>query len=74
MKKIAALLVAGGMAFTLAGCTDHYQMQTNDGRTIITNGKPEVDEDTGMIGYKDTNGIRQQINRSDVKELSELDQ
>lgn len=46
-------------------------MHTNDGRTIVTSGKPKVDDDTGMISYKDVSGTQQQINRSDVKELME---
>ncbi len=47
----------------------------NDGRTIIvSDGKPQTDNDTGMISYKDANGNKQRINRTDVKEMVELDQ
>jgi len=44
-------------------------MHTNDGRTIVSEGKPQVDDDTGMISYKDAYGNEQQINRADVKEM-----
>ncbi|MBN0394099.1 YgdI/YgdR family lipoprotein, partial [Pseudomonas aeruginosa] len=52
----------------------NYVMHTNDGRTIVTDGKPQTDNDTGMISYKDAWGNKQQINRSDVKQLCELDE
>ncbi len=48
--------------------------RTNDGRTIVAEGKPVVDNDTGLIRYKDANGVKQQINRADVKEMVELNQ
>lgn len=74
MKKLAAVLVAGAMAFTLSACSSNYVMHTNDGRTIVADGKPSVDNDTGMISYKDANGNKQQINRTDVKEMAEMGQ
>lgn len=74
MKKLAAVLAACTMAFTLTACSSNYVMHTNDGRTIVTEGKPKVDDETGMISYKDANGNKQQINRSDVKEMVEIDQ
>jgi len=74
MKKLAAVLAACAMTFTLAACSSNYVMHTNDGRTIVAEGKPVVDKDTGMIRYKDANGNKQQINRSDVKEMVEMGQ
>lgn len=74
MKKLAAVIAACAMTFALAGCSSNYVMHTNDGRTIVAEGKPMVDDDTGMISYKDANGSKQQINRSDVKEMVEMDQ
>ncbi|MCE0802311.1 YgdI/YgdR family lipoprotein [Buttiauxella sp. A2-C1_F] len=63
------------MAFGLSGCSSpNYVMHTNDGRTIVSDGKPKTDDETGMISYKDANGNKQQINRTDVKEMVELDQ
>ncbi len=74
MKKLAAVMAACAMTFVLAGCSSNYVMHTNDGRTIVAEGKPVVDKDTGMISYKDANGNKQQLNRSDVKEMVEMDQ
>lgn len=74
MKKIMAVSLAALFFITaLSGCTrSSYAIHTNDGRTIISDGKPKEDAKTGMIGYTDANGTEQQINKSDVKELSEL--
>ena len=74
MKKTAAVLSALLLAFSLAPCSSNYVMHTNDGRTIVADGKPKVDNDTGMISYKDANGVEQQINRADVKEMVESNQ
>lgn len=74
MKKLAAVLAVCTMAFTLAACSSNYAIHTNDGRTIVAEGKPKVDGDTGMISYKDANGNKQQMNRSDVKEMVEMGQ
>ncbi|WP_455425574.1 YgdI/YgdR family lipoprotein [Dryocola sp. LX212] len=75
MNKAAAIVSACLMTFTLAACSSpNYVMHTNDGRTIVADGKPQTDNETGMISYKDANGNKQQINRTDVKEMVELDQ
>ncbi|HHL2501259.1 TPA: YgdI/YgdR family lipoprotein [Yersinia enterocolitica] len=71
MKKTAAVISALMLAFTLAACSSNYVMHTNDGRTIVADGKPKVDDETGMISYTDANGTEQQINRSEVKEMAE---
>ena len=72
MKKTAAIISACMLTFALSACSG--SMHTNDGRTIVSDGKPQTDNDTGMISYKDANGNKQQINRTDVKEMVELDQ
>ncbi|MHA3491104.1 YgdI/YgdR family lipoprotein [Yersinia enterocolitica] len=71
MKKTAAVISALMLTFTLAACSSNYVMHTNDGRTIVADGKPKVDDETGMISYTDANGTKQQINRSEVKEMAE---
>ncbi|AJJ10613.1 hypothetical protein CH64_1688 [Yersinia rohdei] len=71
MKKTATVISALMLTFTLAGCSSNYAMHTNDGRTIVADGKPKVDDETGMISYIDANGTEQQINRSEVKEMAE---
>ncbi|MBB1202901.1 YgdI/YgdR family lipoprotein [Enterobacteriaceae bacterium 89] len=74
MKKTAALISACMLTFALSACSGpNYVLHTTDGRTIISEGKPQTDSDTGMISYKDANGNKQQINRSDVREMVEMD-
>lgn len=57
---------------TLTGCSHtSYAIHTTDGRTIISDGKPQR-SDTGLLGYTDPNGTKLQINKNEVKELSEV--
>ncbi|WP_312240639.1 YgdI/YgdR family lipoprotein [Pantoea sp.] len=76
MKKkmlpvIALMLMTGVTALT--GCSSNQVMTTNDGRSIITDGKPQIDEETGLISYTDAQtGLTEQINRSQIKNMSEL--
>lgn len=70
MKKIATVGSAIILAFSLVACSSNYVMHTNDGRTLVADGKPKVDDDTGMISYIDANGDEQQINRANVKEMT----
>ncbi|MDN5148168.1 YgdI/YgdR family lipoprotein [Escherichia coli] len=75
MKKTAAIISACMLTFALSACSgSNYVMHTNDGRTMSLTANHRPDNDTGMISYKDANGNKQQINRTDVKEMVELDQ
>ncbi|MGL9750264.1 MAG: YgdI/YgdR family lipoprotein [Symbiopectobacterium sp.] len=58
-------------ALSLTACSSNYVLHTNDGSTIVAEGKPKVDEDTGMISYVDAYGHEQQINRNNLKEMVE---
>jgi len=66
--------VAALSLFVLAGCSSNQTLNTTDGRTIVTDGKPQVDSDTGLISYKNAQtGKTEQINRDQVKNMNELD-
>ncbi|MBN0336219.1 YgdI/YgdR family lipoprotein, partial [Pseudomonas aeruginosa] len=56
MTKAAAIISACMLTLGLSACSSNYVMHTNDGRTIVTDGKPQTDNDTGMISYKDAWG------------------
>ena len=56
MKKWAVIISAVGLAFAVSGCSSDYVMSTKDGRMILTDGKPEVDEDTGLVSCRDREG------------------
>lgn len=71
MKKWAALISAVGLAFAVSGCSSDYVMSTKDGRMILTDGKPEVDDDTGLVSYRDQEGNKMQINRDEVSQIIE---
>ncbi|MEX7607286.1 YgdI/YgdR family lipoprotein [Enterobacter asburiae] len=74
MNKTAAIISACAFTFALSAYSgNNYVMHTNDGRSIVSEGKPTTDNDTGMISYKDANGNKQQINRTDVKEMKEIE-
>lgn len=59
--------------FTVAGCSSNQAVKTTDGKTIVTDGKPQVDDDTGLVSYENAEtGKTEQINRDRVKGMSEL--
>ncbi|WP_316391464.1 YgdI/YgdR family lipoprotein [Citrobacter farmeri] len=73
-KLLIASIFAAATVFTVAGCSSNQAVRTTDGRTIVTDGKPQVDEDTGLVSYKNAEtGQTEQINRDQVKNMSELD-
>ncbi|MBK4714907.1 MULTISPECIES: YgdI/YgdR family lipoprotein [Tenebrionibacter/Tenebrionicola group] len=71
MKKWAVAISAVGIVFAVSGCTSDYVMATKDGRMILTEGKPEIDDDTGLVKYRDIQGNEMQINRNDVSQIIE---
>ena len=73
-KLLIASLFTAATVFTLAGCSSNQAVRTTDGRTIVTDGKPQVDDDTGLVSYKNAEtGQTEQINRDQVNNMSELD-
>ncbi|MGC6077917.1 YgdI/YgdR family lipoprotein [Citrobacter portucalensis] len=70
---ITSIFTAAAL-FTVAGCSSNQALKTTDGKTIVTDGKPQVDDDTGLVSYKNAQtGKTEQINRDQVKDMSELD-
>lgn len=63
-----ALLAAG---LLLSGCSSNYVMATKDGRMIMTQGKPTIDEETGLVKYTDQAGHEMQINSDEVSTMIE---
>ncbi|AGB79730.1 MULTISPECIES: YgdI/YgdR family lipoprotein [Pseudocitrobacter] len=69
---ITSILTAAAL-FTVAGCSSNQSVKTTDGRTIVTDGKPQVDDDTGLVSYENAEtGKTEQINRDQVKSMNEL--
>ncbi|CQK63851.1 lipoprotein [Salmonella enterica subsp. enterica serovar Typhimurium str. DT104] len=71
MKKWAVVISAVGLAFAVSGCSSDDVMATKDGRMILTDGKPQVDDDTGLVSYTDAQGNEMQINRDEVSQIIE---
>ena len=73
-KLLIATLLAATATFPVAGCSSNQAAKTTDGKTIVTDGKPQVDDDTGLVSYKNAEtGQTEQINRDQVKSMGELD-
>ncbi|WP_075183151.1 YgdI/YgdR family lipoprotein [Pantoea sp. 1.19] len=63
--------IALSLTMLLAGCSSHYVMSTKDGNMIMTQGKPEIDKDTGLVKYIDEQGHERQINGDSVSQMIE---
>ncbi|CAO96967.1 YgdI/YgdR family lipoprotein [Erwinia tasmaniensis] len=73
IKMLNTATVALLSLFFLSGCSSNQTIRTTDGRTIVTDGKPQIDSDTGLVSYKDAQtGRSEQINREQIKNMSEL--
>ncbi|EPN3523215.1 YgdI/YgdR family lipoprotein [Cronobacter sakazakii] len=73
-KLLITSIFSAATLFTVAGCSSNQAVKTTDGKTVVTDGKPEVDSDTGLVSYKNAQtGQTEQINRDQVKSMSELD-
>lgn len=73
-KRIMTSLLAGIALVAISGCSPNQSVKTSEGNTIVTDGKPKVDSDTGMVSYKNAEtGKTEQINGNRVKSMSELD-
>ncbi|BCG08034.1 MULTISPECIES: YgdI/YgdR family lipoprotein [Buttiauxella] len=73
-KILLASIFAAATLMTVAGCSSNQAVKTSDGKTIVTDGKPQVDDDTGLVSYKNAEtGKTEQINRDQVKSMGELD-
>ncbi|QPT13796.1 YgdI/YgdR family lipoprotein [Serratia rubidaea] len=71
MKKWVMAAAALAMMVGLTSCSSDYVMATKDGNMILTQGKPEIDKDTGLISYQDEKGNYRQINGDQVSQVIE---
>lgn len=55
----------------LSGCASEYIITTTDGQMLTSHGKPELDRDTGMLEFEDSEGRVQQIPQTNVKQMME---
>lgn len=71
MKKIVAIMSLAFITLSIAGCSSDYVLQKKNGEMIITHGKPEVDDDNGLITYEDVAGNEHAINRDQIVQMIE---
>ncbi|QHP82571.1 YgdI/YgdR family lipoprotein [Pectobacterium odoriferum] len=57
------------LLFILAGCSSDYVMATKEGKMLLTQGKPVLDKDTGLLSYTDEQGNQKQINSDQVSQI-----
>ncbi|MCV9879209.1 YgdI/YgdR family lipoprotein [Brenneria izbisi] len=66
--KMAATLA---VLFTLSGCSSQYVMATKEGQMLLTQSKPVLDKETGMLSYIDEQGNERQINSNNISQIIE---
>jgi len=71
MRRTLTGIGLGVALVTLVGCSDEHTITTTDGGTIISQNRPEIDENTGMIRYRDTDGNDVRIPQANVISVSE---
>ncbi|MHA6312500.1 YgdI/YgdR family lipoprotein [Pantoea sp. S-LA4] len=71
MKGWAGVAIVALTAAMLSGCSSDYVMATKDGRMIMTEGKPTIDKETGLVQYTDQSGHAVQINGDEVSTIIE---
>ena len=64
---LAALFVP---ALVACGSTQ-YIMSVKGGQMIVTDGRPELNDKTGMYEYRDAEGRKLQIDKGDVVQIME---
>jgi uncharacterized protein YcfL len=65
------LILAACCALSLTGCSSEYIIATTDGQLLTSDGKPQLDKDTDMYRFEDSDGRAQQIKKDTVKQILE---
>jgi hypothetical protein len=72
MRSSSSLIIVLCAAGLLAACgSTQYIMSTKEGRLIVSDGKPDLDEKTGVYTYKDAEGRKTTIQKADVVQIME---
>ena len=69
MKKATLIITLALLSNAIAGCSSHYVIQKKNGEMIITKGKPEIDDDTGLVTYRDAEGNEYALNRNEIVQM-----
>lgn len=71
MKVRVKMAAALAILFTLSGCSSQYVMATKEGQMLLTQSKPVLDKETGMLSYIDEQGNERQINSNNISQIIE---
>jgi len=71
MSRSIRILVLACALSLLAACSSEYIISTSSGVMITTDGKPKLDEKTGMYTYRDSEGRKATIKKEEVKQIME---
>ncbi len=72
MKKLY-MAVALGASILLAGCSTPHTISLKDGSEIETADTPEYNQDSGFWEYETPTGVNKQVNKDEVKQITEHD-
>lgn len=65
------MAVTLALLFPLVGCSSNYVMATKEGNMLLTQGKPALDKDTGLLSYTDEEGNQKQINSDQISQIAQ---
>lgn len=73
MERIAMVTaMAVALSMGLAACGgSQYILSTKEGRMLVSDGKPQLDEKTGMYTLKDADGKKTMVSKDDVVQVME---
>ncbi|MFC3394570.1 YgdI/YgdR family lipoprotein [Brenneria rubrifaciens] len=71
MKVQVKMAVTLALVFSLCGCSSQYVMATKEGQMLLTQNKPVLDEETGMLSYIDEQGNEKLINSNNISQIIE---
>ena len=72
MKSWTSTIPALAVLALLSACgSTQYIMSTKEGRLLISDGKPDLDEKSGTYSYKDAEGRRASVPKADIVQIME---
>ncbi|MCX9154730.1 YgdI/YgdR family lipoprotein [Niveibacterium sp. 24ML] len=73
MKRVSkAVVMAVALSFGLAACGgSQYILSTKEGRMLVSDGKPQLDEKSGMYKLRDADGKATMVNKDDIVQIME---
>jgi uncharacterized protein YcfL len=72
MKRLTLTIPALAALALLAACgSTQYIMSTKEGRLLISDGKPTLDETSGTYSYRDAEGKKASVPKADIVQILE---